>query len=61
MERDLLSSLTFKVQSKNLYEESMILVKLTLASFKAHKISEKVKDQLFSFMLFLCQLVVHDY
>eukprot|EP00347_Sterkiella_histriomuscorum_P013697 403363713 len=60
-ERDFLTVFKFKIQSKNLYEESAIMLKQIILQFKKSELSQKDLEIMDNFHLFLCQLIVHDY
>eukprot|EP00347_Sterkiella_histriomuscorum_P013950 403362738 len=59
LEVDVLQHLGFKVQSKNIYEESSIILKKVLYEFKKATLQPKEQEFLFTYHLFLCQLTLH--
>lgn len=59
-ERDLLLALTFKIQGRNIYEESSIMIKLCLTEYKKHTLRKVNEELLFSFHMFICQIAVHS-
>eukprot|EP00347_Sterkiella_histriomuscorum_P000719 403374769 len=60
-EKQILSTLDFNIMDKNIYEESMILIKNSLSNFKQTKLSKRDIDCIMEYLLFLCQLTVHSY
>eukprot|EP00347_Sterkiella_histriomuscorum_P005133 403357768 len=59
LEVDVLQLLGFKVQSKNFYEESCIILKKVLYEFKKAALQPKEQEFLLTYHLFLCQLTLH--
>lgn len=60
MEEDILRTLSFTIQSTNIYERAFTLLKQQTLKTMHHNISFKDIEEVKAYLTFLCKLVMHN-